>query len=133
MWLRIILLVIIAEQAYGQASAGRVSGVVSDSSGAVIPGAKITASNVETGIDQSVPSNAEGSYVLYPLPPGTYNVTAQAKGFRSERLERIQVDVAAILSYDFRLKVGEMSQQLDVSAESVPMLTQSASVESTVT
>ncbi len=116
----------------GQTTGGRIMGTILDRSGAVVPAAKITARNSETGVERSVASNAEGNYVLYPLAPGVYDMTAQAEGFRTERLDGIRVDVSAVLTRNIRLEVGAMEQQVVVSAEAAPMLTQTASVESTI-
>jgi hypothetical protein len=75
---------------FGQTSAGRITGVVLDSSGALIPNAQLTARNVETGLESKTSSNTEGNYALYPLPPGVYEIAAAAPGFRNERLEGIR-------------------------------------------
>ena len=81
-------------------------GTVLDRSGAVVPAAKVVARNIETGIERGAESNAEGNYVLYPLQPGVYRVTVQAPGFRTERVDQLRVDVAAVLTRNIRLEVG---------------------------
>lgn len=127
-----IALWLLNAQAYGQTSAGRVSGKVLDASSAVIPGAKVTARNVETGVAYNAKSNAEGSYLLYPLPPGVYSITAEANGFRTEHMDGLQIEVAAVVSRDIHLTLGKVQESIEVSASSPPLLTQSMSVESTV-
>ena len=116
----------------GQTVAGRIMGTIHDRSGAVIPGASVGVKNLETGAERSVRSNAEGNYVLYPLPPGVYQLTVQATGFRTERLDAIRIDVAAVLIRNLTLELGTIEQQVVVSAEAAPMLAQTASVESTI-
>ncbi len=130
--LPLIALPLLAASLAAQTTAGRLMGTVLDASGARVPGARIAAANVETGVERAVESNAEGNYVLYPLPPGVYNLTAQAPGFRSERLEGIRLDVAAVLTRNLKLELGAVEQQIVVSAEAAPMLTQGISVESTI-
>ena len=93
-----------------QTSAGRITGAIHDTSGAVVPGAKIAAHNTETGIVYPSTSNHEGVYVLYPLPPGAYFVTVDSTGFRSERIDNIQVDLEAVLNRDVQLQ-GAAAQQ----------------------
>lgn len=124
---------VLVVQAWGQTPAGRITGVITDSSGAVVSGARVVARNNETGIEHAVVSNTEGNYLLYPLAPGIYTVSAESAGFRTGRLDDLRVDIAAVLTRNVRLEVAALQQQpVVVSAAGVPMLTQSVSVESTV-
>lgn len=127
-----VLLLLLSFDLAAQTTGGRIMGTILDASGAVVPGAKVVARNTETGVERSTESNAEGNYVMYPLQPGVYDLTAQAKGFRTERLDGLRVDVAAVLTRNLRLQLGAMEQQVVVSADAAPMLTQTASVESTI-
>lgn len=115
-----------------QTTAGRITGTIVDASGAVVVGAKVTARNVETGAERASRSNSEGIYVLYPLPPGIYQITVQSPGFRTERLDDLRVDVGAALVRNVKLEVGAVEQQVVVSADVAPVLSQSASLESTI-
>ncbi|MBI4874776.1 MAG: TonB-dependent receptor [Acidobacteria bacterium] len=115
-----------------QTTGGRIMGTILDRSGAAVPAAKLSARNIETGIERGAESNGEGNYVLYPLQPGVYRVTVQAPGFRAEQVDQIRVDVSAVLTRNFRLEVGALEQVVAVSAETAPMLVQTASVESTI-
>jgi hypothetical protein len=73
-------LIILLIPVFGQTSAGRLTGTVTDPSGASVPGASITAVNVATNVAVTTSSNAQGSYALYPLPPGAYDNTVDAPG-----------------------------------------------------
>jgi hypothetical protein len=116
-----------------QTSAGRIAGSVFDSSGAVIAGAHVTAHGLETGSDSPETTNASGAYVLYPLPPGTYTITAEAPGFRSERIEKIPVEVGAVLTLDLHLQIAPTTQEtIVVNATSVPIVSDAPSLESTI-
>ena len=115
-----------------QTTAGRITGTITDASGAVVVGAKVTALNVETGAERASRSNSEGIYVLYPLAPGIYQITVESPGFRTERLEDLRVDVGAALVRNVKLEVGAVEQQVVVSADVAPVLSQSASLESTI-
>jgi hypothetical protein len=124
--------VLTAAALWAQTTSGRIAGTIFDSTGAVVAGAKIVATNVETGAERSTASNGEGNYVLYPLPPGVYRITVQAPGFRAERLEDLRIDVGAVLTRNVKLEVGAVEQQVVVSAEAAPVLSQAASLESTI-
>src|SRR4051795_12698732 len=78
-----LLFAICAIPIAAQSTAGRFSGTVTDPSGAGVPKAAVTALNSETGQKITEATNAEGRFVLYPLPPGTYDVTVQKEGFNS--------------------------------------------------
>ncbi|PYX38548.1 MAG: hypothetical protein DMG75_03630, partial [Acidobacteria bacterium] len=65
----------------GQVESGKVVGTVRDSTGAVLAGAKVTVTNVETNVARSLISNNSGDYVVTELQPGTYTVTAELEGF----------------------------------------------------
>ncbi len=119
--------------ALGQTSAGRITGSVLDSSGAMVPNAKIVARNSDTGVEYPSASNGEGSYMLYPLPPGIYTVTVEASGFRTDRIEGVQVEVGSILRRDVRLEVAATRQEAVVVSEaSAPLVTESPAVASGV-
>ncbi len=118
---------------HAQTSAGRVTGIIRDASGAVIPHAIVTAKNSETGIVSGAASNAEGLYVLYPLPPGTYAISVEATGFRTERIEGVIVDLEAVLSRDVNLQVMAAQRETVVVTASSPVVSDSPSVQSTMT
>ena len=67
--------------AWSQAETGSISGTVSDQSGAIVPQATVTATNVATGIVRTVQTGSEGQYVLPELSPGVYNVNVTSNGF----------------------------------------------------
>src|ERR1043166_9932644 len=68
---------------FAQSGSAR-SGVVSDASGGPIPGVTVTATNTATGVVRTAVTGSDGSYRFPSLPPGTYTVTAELSGFRSE-------------------------------------------------
>jgi len=79
------------------ASSAQISGTVVDPQGAVVPGAKVTATNQGTGIGRSVTTTSTGNYVIPNLTPGTYDVKAESKGFSQG------------LSKDLKLNVGDQN------------------------
>ena len=95
---------------------GSITGTVTDSSGAIIPGAKVTATRVETGVAQSTVTTGAGSYTIPSLVVGTYNVVAEAQGFKSGTAENITLDVSQERAVDFKLVVAGVTQQVEVNA-----------------
>src|SRR5450631_4098333 len=90
------ILLVTAAAVFGQiAGSGSIQGTVTDSSGAVIPQAAVTAVNVATGVETARQTTAAGLYVLSPLPAGEYNVRVAAAGFQTVIQEHLVVDATA--------------------------------------
>jgi hypothetical protein len=100
---------------YAQA-VGSITGVVTDPSGAVIPGAKVTATRVETGVSQSTLTSSAGTYTIPRLVVGTYNVNAEASGFKTGAAGGITLDVAQQRAVDFRLALAGVTAEVQVNA-----------------
>lgn len=113
----LLILLCATAVAFAQAVSGTVVGTVRDSSGAVVPGAAVTATNQQTGIAQSTVTGGEGGYTLPNLPPGIYRITAQSKGFATAVVESGSVLVEETTRVDFALSPGETTQQIEVTAE----------------
>ena len=108
---------VLADCPFAHAQAvGSITGIVTDSSGAIIPGAKVTATRVETGVAQSTVTTGAGSYTIPSLAVGTYNVVAEAQGFKSGTAENITLDVSQERAVDFKLVVAGVTQQVEVNA-----------------
>ncbi len=118
--------------AYAQQTTGEVTGTVTDTSGAVIVGATVTASNVATQQIRTTTSNATGNYVIPYLVPGTYNLQCKKTGFKLVKQPNISVTVGAVLAIAFNMEVGEVTQEVTVST-AVPLLsTQSTAIETNI-
>jgi outer membrane receptor protein involved in Fe transport len=87
-----------------------------------VAGAKVTGKNVATGLERSTVTSDDGSYSLPELPIGTYNVTIEKSGFQSAVTNNVAVDVASQKRVDAVVKPGEMTQQVVVSAETLPQV-----------
>ncbi len=94
---------------------GSIQGTVSDPTGAVIPGATVTAANVATGVRTTRQTTGAGVYSIAPLPPGDYTVSASADGFQTLVQERVIVDALGIVGLNLTLKVGATTEQVTVS------------------
>src|SRR5580704_14726622 len=84
---------------FGQLNA-TISGTVSDGTGAAIPGASVTATEISTAIATTVRSNDGGSYSFLALPPGTYSIGVEKTGFRAKTFEGIELRVAQKAIFD---------------------------------
>src|SRR4051812_6215704 len=108
-WRSAILIMVLALQreAFGQASfEGQIRGEVHDATGAVIVGAKITATDVSTGISNSTQTDDRGSYIFNGLRPGNYSIRVSASGFRSGEADKVVLTVSQHTSIDFKLQVA---------------------------
>jgi hypothetical protein len=101
---------------------GTITGIVADSSGAVVSGATVQVTNVETNVTTVWKTNGAGVYNATSLNPGIYNVHAEAKGFKTAVANNIPLEVNASLKVDLRLSVGETSEVVQVTAENTPIL-----------
>jgi hypothetical protein len=105
-----------------------ITGTVTDPSGGVMPGVKITVTNAETGLTRTLETNAAGSYIAPELPPGPYEVKAEYKGFRSYSRTGIVLNVNDTVRVDIAMQVGEVTQSVTVSEAVVKVQTESGEV-----
>jgi hypothetical protein len=121
------------EQASGQVDQGTVTGVIQDTSGAVIPGAQVTLTNNDTGFVLNAKSDKSGVYVFPPVKIGAYTVTASAPGFETTSQEHVVLSVGQRLNVPISLLPGSTSQTVIVSAAPPLLETQSATVGQVLT
>ncbi len=105
---------------------GSISGTVKDPSGAVIPGATVTALNTGTGISQTVETDALGFYVFPVLPVGVYDITIRHAGFKELRQTGLALDATTALRVDATLEVGAVAQEVTVQSSTVHVDTTSS-------
>ena len=110
------------------AGEGAIQGRISDPSGAVIPGASITALEGSTGVKTVRSSTSAGVYTISPLPVGVYTVTVKAPGFETSVQEKVQVDGNQAVGLDFKLTVGQQSESVTVSSAPPALQTTNATV-----
>ena len=103
---------------------GSVLGVVHDSSGAVVSGAKIVATNVQTNLKLETVSGSDGAFRILAMPAGTYSLTVTADGFQTFTETGIEVKVNDQLHYDVKLKVGSVSDHVEIVANAVQVQTE---------
>jgi hypothetical protein len=108
---------ICAAVAFGQAT-GTLEGTVTDSSGAVIPGAQIVATQLQTGTTRSTVSSSAGAYALPSLQPGSYRLVVSAPGMQATTVDNIKLDVDSSVKIDVKLGISAASQTVQVSSAS---------------
>jgi hypothetical protein len=116
--LALFVLVAAAPAARAQFDTGAVVGTVKDSSGAVVPDAKVTLTNTETGVSVVRTTNADGAYEFTTVRPGIYVVSAEKSGFAIALMDNVQVQVAARMRVDLSMSIGQLSEKVLVTAAS---------------
>jgi len=101
---------------------GTILGTVTDPSGAVVAGAKVTVKNVATGLERTTDTSADGSYALPELPIGTYDVTVVQTGFQTFVAKGVAVDVATERRVDAAMKAGQVSTRVEVQGDVLPQV-----------
>jgi hypothetical protein len=116
------ILVLSASSGSAQTFRGTILGTVTDTTGAVVPGAKITIRNVDTGLVRTTETQADGSYRMPELPIGTYDVAVEKSDFQTSITSNVKVDVSAERRVDTSLKPGAVKEQITVSGEELPVI-----------
>ncbi|MHB1630300.1 MAG: TonB-dependent receptor domain-containing protein, partial [Bacilli bacterium] len=133
MWLSCVVLLMSGAAAIAQTITGAVRGTVTDPSGAVVPGAKVTATNVETGVATSTTSNRTGLYNFQFLSVGHYTITATAKGFSTVSVGPFTLNIDQTAMIDTKLQVGKSATTVKVAADTAPLLnTENATVNTVI-
>jgi len=110
------------------ASTGALSGVITDPNGAVVPGANIKVTSEATGETRTVTSRADGAYVAPLLPPGSYRVEAEGKGFKRGTRSGVRIEVTETTTLDVRLEVGAADETVTVRSDAAVAQTESSAL-----
>jgi hypothetical protein len=112
----------------GQQASGKITGVVTDASGAVIPGVTVTVTNTQTGDIRRTETNASGVYVVSPLPVGDYKLEARKEGFQSLARGGIRIDVNSAPTIDLELDIGNINERVSVTTEAPTISTENQAI-----
>ena len=112
---------------YSQAFS-QVTGTVVDATGASVPGAQVTASNLETGAERSVETNEGGGYTIPFLTPGTYAIVVNKEGFRAALRDNVRLEVNQIARLDFGLEIGAVTETVEVTGAAPALESDSSSI-----
>jgi Carboxypeptidase regulatory-like domain len=126
------LLLMSPQPADAQSVTGTILGTVKDSSGAVVPGATVVLVQTGTSTTRTVLTNAQGEYTAPNLPTGTYSVTGEMSGFKKVTLANVHVGVDQKIRADLKLDLGEMTEAVEIQAETPLVQTSSSDLSVTV-
>jgi hypothetical protein len=128
----LLLACVFAIPAHSQLAGANLSGLVSDSSGSPLPDAKVSIKNVANGEVREVVTNGDGLYSAPNLVPGAYEITVTAKGFSTEVQKGLTLNVGTQQSLNISMKVGELSQRVEVDAAPPSVETSTSAISATV-
>ncbi len=128
-----LVLFLLTVPLFAQSDRGAITGTVSDTTGALIPGAQVVINNTNTGAKTDTVTTGTGNYTLLALPVGTYTLTVEQAGFTKYERTNIQVQVAVTTRIDVVLTVGSAAESVVVTAESSQLKTENAEQSMTIT
>ena len=129
----LMLGIIFSVPTLAQVAGGTLMGTVSDTVGAGIPQAKLVIKNVATGVERSVTTNADGFYTTVNLLPGSYQIAISATGFNSETRHGVTMTVGSQITIDITLRVGTISNKVEVTAQVPDVQLTSSDISAVVT
>jgi len=107
--------------ALAQTFRGGISGTVADQSGAVVPGAAVTAVETSTNIAYKTVSSSAGEFAFADMPLGSYTVTITATGFKTVKVDKVPVTAASIYALPVKLTVASAGESVEVTADSLSL------------
>ena len=116
---------------YSQSTFGTILGTVTDSTGAVVPSARVVITNEHESISREVTTDAAGNYEALNLKAGAYTVSTTVSGFKSFRAQHLQLDARQTLRVNVVLEVGQMAEVVNVEASAAVITTESGTIAST--
>ena len=119
---------LLSGQSFGQAVYGSIFGTVTDSTGAVIPNAKVTVTDVRKGTSDSYTTNESGNYSATHLIPDIYKIKIEAQGFATAESDQVQVSADTGSKFDAVLKTGAQTETVQVTAEAPQLKTDRSDV-----
>jgi len=112
-----VLQIFITPSVFGQSNEAEIFGSVTDSSGAAIPKAQVTLTNVDTGVTHTTTVQADGQYRFSPVAPGTYRITVKADNFQTATVTNLVINLGASITQNITMKVGSSQQTVEVTGE----------------
>jgi len=128
----IALFLVLSSALWAADPTGTIAGSVSDPSGAAIAGAKVTVTNINTGLTRDTTSSASGGYVVPLLPVGSYSVSVEAQGFRHYEQRGVEVRTDQSATVPVSLEIGSATQSVTVEANAEMVQTQSGALSQVV-
>ncbi len=117
---------------FAQLNRGTLTGVITDPSGAVVPGVKVTATHVETGTSSNTVASEGGSYTIPALQIGIYRIEFESAGFKKVIRNQVELAAGATLRQDVTLEIGSVGESVQVSAQASPLETETTRQATTI-
>ena len=131
-WLALAVLAFCVPTLWAQVDTGTIFGTVRDTSGAVIPGAKVTITNLGTSSTVSTTTHNDGTFVFTPLQIGKYSVSVEETGFKKAHNPLVELNIQQQAVVDFTLSPGTVSETVEVQSQAELLQTQTGTVEQVV-
>jgi hypothetical protein len=132
-WVMLVVVLTALPMAYGQVSTtGEIRGTVTDPSGAAVPGATLNLLNEAAGTERNVTSSGDGGFVFVRVEPGTYRLTASAKGFQNASTTGLVVVTARAIDVPMKMTLGNVTETIEVQGTGVTLETSSTTIATTV-
>ncbi len=129
----LVAVALLGTSSLAQVSTARLQGTVQDTSGALVPAAKVEVTNVKTDVKATTTTNAEGRYMFPSLAPSEYVLTVEAAGFRKAIRQRVTLNVADDITETVKLEVGAVTESVVVEANAVRVSTTDAQLGRAIT
>ncbi len=117
LFLTAILLMALGAVAFGQETTGRISGVVTDPTGAIVNAAEVTATNTSTNEERKTQTDDTGTYTFTQLQPGLYDISVRGQGFKEHLIKSVEVNVNDRKLFNVTLEAGAVSESVTVTTE----------------
>jgi hypothetical protein len=127
-WLLAVAAMLLGPAAYAQNTTGTITGRTTDPTGAVVPSAKVTITNIGTGAERTIPTDSSGDYTATLLLPGTYTVSISATGFKTDEQKGVHLEIDQTVRVDAALQLGEMNEKVEVNATALTLDTDTSSI-----
>src|SRR5216683_641518 len=128
----VAILLAFASSAWAQKTSGTIAGTVTDDSGALVAGASVTVTSVQTEATRTSQTNSAGLFSFPELNPGVYNITVTKQGFKKVEAKNIELHVSDISNVPIRLPIGAVVETVEVEATAVQVETQTGTVGNVV-
>ncbi len=131
-FLVVLVFVLIAATAFPQAFRGGISGIVTDQTSAIVPGAELRAANEATGLTYTTTSSTAGEFSFADLPLGSYTVTASKPGFSTVTVNGVRVSAGTAYNLPVKMEVAQVASTVEVSAAALAVQTTETTLNTTV-
>ena len=124
----VFALTLVPQPGFAQLTSGDLTGLITDASGAAVPGATVDATNTATGVKATQTSNGTGEYRFSNLPIGTYDVAVTGKGFAPTSLKGVPISLNRVANQNFTLQVGQAATTVEVTENVTTIDTNTAQI-----